>query len=111
MNFRKIMILMAAALTIVLISTYRLAEAETLQCNPEDIFQACDTNRDGKISKEEWDTIDTDKDDTITSEEWDKYKYKSPDNKTTPFKIKFFDVYGDGTMGKEEFLKNYKMLQ
>jgi Ca2+-binding EF-hand superfamily protein len=81
------------------------------ECSPDEIFQACDINKDGKISREEWDMIDSDKDNLITSHEWDKYKYKSTDQKTDPFQIRYYDVYGDGTMGREEFQRNFKRLQ
>jgi hypothetical protein len=87
------------------------AESQKNECNPEEVFQFCDKNRDGVISPDEWGAIDTDKDNTITSDEWDKYRYKSGENKTKGFQIKFFSVYGDGTMGKEEFMKNFKRLQ
>jgi Ca2+-binding EF-hand superfamily protein len=107
----KKMIFMAAALVFLFTSAYSFAETEKTECSPEEIFQECDVDKDGKISKEEWNDIDTDKDDTITSEEWNKYRYKSTDQKTSPFQIKYFDVYGDGTMDKEEFLRNYRRLQ
>lgn len=81
------------------------------ECSPEEIFEACDINKDGKISKDEWDILDINKDQTITSDEWDKYKYQSTEQKSNPFRIKYYDVYGDGTMGREEFLKNYQRLR
>ena len=107
-RFLIVMIFMAA-LTITSVNV--LAETEELECNPDEIFQACDTDKDGKISKEEWNTIDTDKDDVITSDEWDKYHYKSDEKKSKTFKLRYYDVYGDGTMEKEEFLNNFKRLQ
>ena len=88
-----------------------LAQDKLQECSPDELFEACDVNRDGKISREEWDTIDSDQDDIITSHEWDKYKYKSTDQKTDPFQIRYYDVHGDGTMGKEEFQRNFKRLQ
>jgi len=96
---------------IVLAAVWGFAQTEKQECSPDELFQACDANKDGKISREEWDTIDSDKDSTITSDEWDKYKYKSTDQKTDPFQIRYYDVYGDGTMGKEEFQRNFKRLQ
>lgn len=107
----KRMIFVAACIAALLISVNCFAETEKMECNPEEVFQACDANKDGKISREEWDTIDTNQDNTISNDEWDKYKYKSPETKTSPFQIKYYDVYGDGTMGKEEFLKNYQRLR
>jgi len=96
---------------ILLTAVWGFAQTEQQECSPDELFQACDTNKDGKISREEWDTIDSDKDNTITSDEWDKYKYKSADQKTNPFQIRYYDVHGDGTMGKEEFQRNFKRLQ
>ena len=87
------------------------AEPPANECNPEEIFQFCDTNKDGIISLDEWSAVDTDKNNTITNEEWDKYRYKSGENKTKAFQIKFFSVYGNGTMNKEEFMQNFKRLQ
>jgi hypothetical protein len=99
------------ALAFVLSACVAFAEPEKQECSPDEIFKACDTNKDDKISREEWDTMDSNKDDTITNDEWDKYKYKSADQKTSPFQIRYYDVYGDGTMGKEDFLRNFKRLQ
>ena len=96
---------------ILLKAVWGFAQTGQQECSPDELFQACDANKDGKISREEWDTIDSDKDNTITNDEWDKYKYKSADQKTNPFQIKYYDVHGDGTMGKEEFQRNFKRLQ
>jgi hypothetical protein len=96
---------------LIMTSSHVLAETEGIECNPDEIFEACDTNQDGKVSREEWDTIDTDKDNVITSDEWDRYHYKSDEKKSKPFQLKYYDVYGDGTMGKEDFLNNFKRLQ
>jgi hypothetical protein len=96
---------------ILLTAVCGFAQEEKQECSPDELFHACDSNKDGKISREEWDTIDSDKDNTITSDEWDKYKYKSTDQKTNPFQIRYYDVHGDGTMGKEEFQRNFKRLQ
>ncbi|HMK48874.1 MAG TPA: hypothetical protein VK435_02385 [Thermodesulfovibrionales bacterium] len=85
------------------------AEAPEQECNPEEIFQSCDTNKDGIISLDEWAALDADKNKTITNEEWDKYRYKS-ENKTKAFQVKFFSVYGNG-MNREEFMQNFKRLR
>lgn len=87
------------------------AETQQNECNPEEVFQFCDKNKDGVISLDEWSAVDTDKDKTITSDEWDKYRYKSGENKTKAFQIKFFSVYGNGPMSKEEFMQNFKRLR
>jgi hypothetical protein len=87
------------------------AEPPKNDCNPEEVFQFCDKNGDGVISPDEWDAIDTDKNKMITSDEWDKYRYKSGENKTKEFQIKFFSVYGNGPMSKEDFMQNFKRLQ
>jgi Ca2+-binding EF-hand superfamily protein len=99
------------ASAILLTAVWSFAQTEKQECSPDELFQACDTNKDGKISREEWNVIDTNKDNTITSDEWDKYKYKSSEQKTDPFQIRYYDVYGDGTMGREEFQRNFKRLQ
>ena len=107
----RFLIVMLSMVTLIVTSVNIFAETEEVECTPDEIFQECDTNKDGKISKEEWNTIDTDKDDVITSDEWDKYHYKSDEKKSKPFQLKYYDVYGDGTMGKEDFLNNFKRLQ
>jgi Ca2+-binding EF-hand superfamily protein len=107
----RFLIVMISMVALLLPSVNLLAETEDVECDPDEIFQACDTNQDGKISKEEWNTIDKDEDEVITSDEWDKYHYKSTEQKSKPFRLKYYDVYGDGTMGKEEFLNNFKRLQ
>jgi len=102
---------LAAIFAVFLVPFYCFAEAELNECSPEEVYEACDVNRDSKITREEWYTIDTDRDDIITGDEWDRYKYKSEEKKTSPFQIRYYDVYGDETTGKEEFFKNYRRLE
>jgi Ca2+-binding EF-hand superfamily protein len=111
MNRFRCIVIFAVSVIMMLTAAFCFAENEKTECSPDEIFEACDTNKDGRISREEWNTIDTNKDGIITNEEWDRYKYKSADKKTKPFQIRFFDVHGDGTMDREEFLKNYQRLQ
>ena len=111
MNKSKCIIVLGMICMMILTVSYGSAETETTECNPDEVFQACDTNKDNKITKEEWDTIDTNKDGMLTNDEWDKYKYKSSDKKTSPFQIRYYDVYGDGTMDKAEFYKQFKKIQ
>jgi hypothetical protein len=102
---------LAAFFAVILVPFYCIAESGLSECSPEELFDACDINRNGIITREEWYTIDTDRDDIITSEEWDRYKYKSEEKKTSPFQIRYYDVYGDETTGKEEFFRNFKRLE
>jgi Ca2+-binding EF-hand superfamily protein len=111
MNRFRCIVVFAVSVMMMLTATLCFAEDEKTECSPDEIYDACDKNKDGKISREEWNTIDTNKDDTITNDEWDRYKYKSTEKKTSPFQIRYYDVYGDGTMDKEEFLKHYQRLQ
>ncbi len=68
----------------------------------EELFQALDKDKDGKISKEEWNSVDTNKDGEITPKEWQKYHFKSSRN------LKWFDNNGDLLMDRDEFLQNFK---
>jgi hypothetical protein len=111
MNIHKNMLVLGLICIMVLTVSYSFAETETMECSPDEVFEACDKDKDSKITKEEWNTIDTDKDGLITHDDWDKYKYKSTGQKTTPFQIHYYDVYGDGIMDKEEFYKQFKRTQ
>lgn len=111
MNRLRYIVVFAVSVIMIMTAALCFAEDEKAECSPDEIYDACDTNKDGKITREEWNTIDTNNDDTITNDEWDRYKYKSDDKKTSPFRIRYFDVYGDGTMDKEEFLRHYQRLQ
>lgn len=101
---------LAVLLAVIFPAGYSSA-AELNVCSPDEVFEACDADMDGRITREEWYTIDIDRDDVITGEEWDRYKYKSEDKKTSPFQIRYYDVYGDETSGREEFLRNFRRLE
>ena len=70
--------------------------------NNEEIFQALDKNKDGKICREEWEALDTDKDNTICAEEWKRWEFKSG-KKNKGFNLQWYDNNGDGFMDQEEF--------
>jgi len=53
--------------------THDYAETGEDESDADTIFQTCDKNKDGKVSKGKWNTIDIDKDGTITKDEWAKY--------------------------------------
>ena len=107
----KYLLVLGMMCMMILTVTFGFAETETTECSPDEVFQACDQNKDDKITKEEWNTIDTDKDGTITNDEWDKYKYRSSEKKSSPFQIRYYDIYGDGNMNKAEFYKQFKKIQ
>jgi hypothetical protein len=108
--FRKVLF-MLTVFTMILGLSPVYGEIDAESCDPEELFRACDVNKDGRITKEEWDALDVNKDQMITNDEWDKYRYKSTEKKSSPFHIRYYDVYGDEGMGKEEFLKNYQRLR
>jgi Ca2+-binding EF-hand superfamily protein len=111
-NIFKYFIIFLAVVTVVLTGIYCLAETEQETCDPNAFFKACDKNKDGKISREEWNQIDTNKDSTITQDEWDKYQYKTEDKPIGQFKFKFVDIYNpDGFMDRQEFLRNLQKTE
>ena len=79
-----------------------------------DIFNSRDTDKHGKISKEEWNAIDTDKTGTINQKEWERYHYKSPQEKQSNwYDLKWFDNNNDSFMDRDEFFlhnKHYRMF-
>lgn len=102
MKLVKIIIFVFAAIMVIFSTSSVYADNKEADEEIEKILQALDKNNDGKISKEEWDSIDANKDGEIPTEEWQKYHFKSSKN------IKWFDNNGDILMDKEEFLNNFK---
>ncbi len=108
----KYIILFLITVTVILAGIYCLAETKQETCDPNAFFEVCDKNKDGKISREEWNEIDTNKDSTITQDEWDKYKYKTEGKPIGQFKFKFVDIYNtDGFMDRQEFLRNLQTTE
>jgi Ca2+-binding EF-hand superfamily protein len=105
----KNMILLTALCTTIMTGLYGFAETGKDTCDPNEFFNACDKNRDGKISREEWNEIDSNKDDTVTQDEWNKYRYRTTDTISGAFQFKFYDIYSkDGYMDRDEFLRNIR---
>ena len=65
-------------------------------------FQLLDKNKDGRISRGEWNAIDTDKDGTVTSDELERYHFKS--SRT----YRWIDTNNDGHMDRQEFQDSFK---
>lgn len=71
------------------------------------VYEGLDADKDGKVSKDEWDAVDADKDGQITSDEWEKYHYKSGGKGTSKWKvIMWVDPDADDYMYREEFNSN-----
>jgi Ca2+-binding EF-hand superfamily protein len=105
----KNLILLTAFCTTIMTGLYGFAETGKDTCDPNEFFNACDKNKDGKISREEWNEIDSNKDDTITQDEWNKYRYRTNDKTSGVFQFKFYDIYSkDGYMDRDEFLRNIR---
>ena len=98
----KIVIFVFAAIMVIFSTSSVYANNKETDEESEKIFQALDKNKDGKISREEWNAVDVNKDGEITADEWQKYHFKSSRN------IKWFDNNGDLLMDREEFLNNFK---
>src|SRR4030065_2115960 len=109
MKTAKKLVLLTVLCVTIITGSYGFAETEKDTCDPDEFFESCDKNKDGKISREEWNEIDSDKDDTITQDEWNKYRYKTNDKTSGAFQFKFYDVYSkDGYMDRDEFLRNIR---
>jgi Ca2+-binding EF-hand superfamily protein len=79
-------------------------DAEQIDKNADEIFQALDKDKDGKISKEEWDAVDTNKDGKITKDEWDRYKYKGSAGTKEWIDLNWHDRDADGFLDREDFI-------
>ncbi len=78
------------------------AETGVADQESDRIFQALDKNGDGRISRDEWNTVDSNKDGKITPEEWERYHFKSSST------IKWIDTNNDGYMDRKEFRENFR---
>jgi Ca2+-binding EF-hand superfamily protein len=65
------------------------------------LFRELDKDRDGRISREEWDAVDSDKNGTITPEELERFHFKG----SRPYR--WIDTNSDGYMDRNEFLNNF----
>lgn len=71
------------------------------------VYESLDADKDGKVSKDEWNAVDEDKDGQITANEWEKYHYKSGSEGTSKWKvIMWVDPDVDDYMYREEFIRN-----
>jgi Ca2+-binding EF-hand superfamily protein len=102
MNIVKLLAFNIMAILFIITTNVVFANDKASKDEIDAIFQALDMNKDGKISKEEWNAMDTNKDNYITHDEWQKYDFKS--SRT----IKWFDNNGDVLMDRDEFLKNFE---
>ncbi len=102
MKSLKYTILALAAMSVILSTGSVYSGNKETDKEIEEMFQALDKNKDGKISKEEWNSVDANKDGEITPKEWQKYHFKSSRS------IKWFDNNGDFLMDREEFFQNFK---
>ncbi len=102
-----------SVLMLLFLGTNGFAQEKESDNELHDIFNSIDTDKDGKISKEEWNAVDTNKNGTINQKEWERYSYKSPQGKQSKwYDLKWFDNNSDSFMDKDEFFlhnKRYRM--
>ena len=96
------LVLAFTALTFIFAAGGLYAESKTSDEESDALFQVLDKNKDGKISKDEWDAIDGNKDGKITHEEWERFHFKS--SRT----VRWIDTNSDGYMDRREFRDNFR---
>jgi len=96
------LVLTFTALTFIFVAGGLYAESKTSDEESDGLFQVLDKNKDGKITKDEWDAIDANKDGKITPEEWERFHFK---NSRT---VRWIDTNGDGYMDRREFQGNFR---
>ena len=102
MKTLKGLLLTFTALTVIFTASGLYAENKTSDEESDKFFQVLDKDKDGKISKDEWNAIDRNKDGKITPDEWERYHFKS--SRT----IRWLDTNSDGYMDRSEFRNNFR---
>ena len=98
----RVLVLTFTALTLIVAAGGLYAEDKKSDDQSDKLFQLLDKEKDGKISKDEWDEIDVNKDGKITPEEWKRFRLKG--SRT----VRWIDTNSDGYMDKREFQDNFK---
>lgn len=101
MKTLRVLLLTFMALTVVFAAGV-FGETGKTDDEGDRMFELMDKNKDGKISKEEWNAIDGNKDGKITPDEWKRYNFESSKN------IKWIDTNADGNVDRREFRENFK---
>ncbi|HWR58809.1 MAG TPA: EF-hand domain-containing protein [Thermodesulfovibrionales bacterium] len=96
------LILTFTALTFIFAAGGVYAESKTSDKESDGLFQVLDKNKDGKITRDEWDAMDASKDGKIIPEELERFHFKS--SRT----VRWIDTNGDGYMDRREFQDNFR---